>query len=102
MDPAGALSFNSYGVVVTPRYGAIALIKTGSATGFSNSGYHVGFVTKVNSDGTVSILGGNQSDSVKISNFKAENVVRYCWPSEADTTQEELEEKVRHTGSNTD
>jgi uncharacterized protein (TIGR02594 family) len=92
--PAGALSFNSYGVVVTPRYGAIALIKTGSSTGFSNSGYHVGFVNKVNSDGTVSILGGNQSDSVKLSNFKASNVVRYCWPSEADTTQAELEEKV--------
>lgn len=91
--PAGALSFKEYGIEVTPRYGAIALIKTNILGGFSASGYHVGFVVKVQGD-SIAILGGNQSDQVKISNFKTSDVVRYCWPSEADTSQSELESRV--------
>lgn len=95
--PAGALSFSDYGVLVTPRFGAIVLIKTGTATGFSASGYHVGFFYKDNGN-TISVLGGNQGNMVKLSNFKKENVVRYCWPSEADTSYDEKQAELGSKG----
>ena len=69
----------------TPRLGAVTLIKkkTGGAdkaTG-SSSGFHVGFYVSA-TDTHLRLLGGNQSDSVKYSNFQLSkyDVKGYRWP----------------------
>lgn len=58
-----------------PVYGAVTVIKkigkkTDSYTG-STTGFHVGFLIEETKE-RVRLLGGNQSDSVKYSNFKKE------------------------------
>lgn len=85
---AAAASWINWGqVLTTPREGCITVIrqkfkgsdaKTGSA-----SGNHVGFFQKLE-NGRIFLLGGNQSDSVKVSSFglSAYTVVAYRWPHE--------------------
>jgi uncharacterized protein (TIGR02594 family) len=68
-----------------PRYGAIAIIRSRSAAGNaatgSSTGYHVGFLVE-QADKAVRILGGNQSDTVKVSSFSFEKYTLegYRWP----------------------
>ena len=69
-----------------PREGAITVIRRKQAgrdraTG-SRSGYHVGFYHSTQ-HGLIRILGGNQSDQVRYSNFplKDYEVSAYRWPS---------------------
>jgi uncharacterized protein (TIGR02594 family) len=68
-----------------PRYGAIAIIRSKSAAGNaatgSSTGYHVGFLVE-QTDKAVRLLGGNQSDSVKVSSFPLEKYTLegYRWP----------------------
>jgi len=69
-----------------PRYGAIAIIRSKSAAGNaatgSSTGYHVGFLVEQTAK-AVRILGGNQSDSVKVSSFPLEKYTleSYRWPA---------------------
>jgi uncharacterized protein (TIGR02594 family) len=82
-----ASSWLSWGkALAAPRYGAIAVIRSKSAAGNaatgSSTGYHVGFLVEQTAQG-VRILGGNQSDSVKVSTFPLEKYTLegYRWPA---------------------
>lgn len=83
---AAAKSWLNWGTALdTPRLGAVTVIKkkTGGAdkaTG-SSSGFHVGFYVSA-TDTHLRLLGGNQSDSVKYSNFQLSkyDVKGYRWP----------------------
>ena len=56
-----------------------------AATG-SGSGFHVGFLMDVDASG-LTLLGGNQHDSVKLSHFPLVNyeVKAMRWPDEVDS-----------------
>lgn len=80
-----AKSWASWGVATTPRYGAITVIKRrhadkDAATG-SSTGFHVGFLVAKTAD-RIRLLGGNQGDMVKLSNFLlgSYEVRAYRWP----------------------
>lgn len=74
---ARALSWKDWGSEVEdPVYGAIAVIDWGGGKG------HVGFVTGVDGDEVIVMLGGNQSDQVKESRFKKSVIVSYRIPSD--------------------
>lgn len=83
---AAADSWDTYGTKLeVPVYGCITRIRqkhksTDSSTG-SFSGNHVALFDRIE-NGYLYLLGGNQSDSVKISGFNLQSyeVVRYCWP----------------------
>lgn len=86
-DSAAAMSWLDWGKKITDaRPGAIAVIKkktsgSDASTG-STSGYHVGFLIEA-SPSSVRLLGGNQSDQVKYSNFSLSSysVQGYRWPA---------------------
>ncbi|MBX7157854.1 MAG: TIGR02594 family protein [Verrucomicrobiae bacterium] len=75
-NSAAALSWKNWGQEAEePVYGAIAVIDYGKGKG------HVGFVAGVSKDGkTVYLLGGNQSDQVKISAFSVDKIASYRMP----------------------
>lgn len=84
-NSAAAKSWEKWGTAVTtPTKGNIVVIKKKSgpdqATG-STSGYHVGFLIS-KSDKYITILGGNQGNSVKESNYKLSSydVIAYRKP----------------------
>jgi uncharacterized protein (TIGR02594 family) len=86
-DSAAAKSWLDWGVKLpVPREGAITVVKkkTGStnAAAGTASGFHVAFLVYAN-PGTVRLLGGNQSNKVKYSDFPltAWEVRGYRWPS---------------------
>lgn len=62
--------------IKSPRTGAIAVLRRGSQPWQG----HVGFFIDM-SDGHVSLLGGNQSDSVSVAPFPKEKVLAFVWPS---------------------
>lgn len=86
---AAAISWASWGQRLTePREGCVVVIRqrqkgTDQATG-SSSGNHVAFFQKIQ-DGRIYLLGGNQSDSVKVSSFglASYDVIAYRWPENA-------------------
>lgn len=86
---AAAISFAAWGNRITePREGCITVIRQrkkgqDQATG-SASGNHVAFFKKIE-NGRIFLLGGNQSDSVKVSSFGlgSYDVVAYRWPEDA-------------------
>lgn len=57
-----------------PQYGCIVVFRWSVESG------HVGFYMGTNSDGSIKVLGGNQSDSVRYSNFGTGSVIAYRWP----------------------
>ena len=57
----------------TPQVGAIAVFNRTSNPTFG----HVGIISRVNDDGTITVLGGNQSKSVKESTFSTANIAGY-------------------------
>lgn len=67
---AAAASFASWGNATSAKYGAITVIYNSAAanSSLSTSGNHVGFLVEETKTHYV-LLGGNQSDSVKVSNF---------------------------------
>ena len=70
-----ARSFLKYGQPVTePQHGDIVVFQRGGPN--SNLG-HVGYVDRINPDGSVRVLGGNQSQGVGYTNFPAADVVGY-------------------------
>jgi uncharacterized protein (TIGR02594 family) len=80
---AAAISWMHWGSPCTPIPGAITIICNHKAAGSSltASGYHVGFlIDEVPS--YIRLLGGNQSNQVKYSNFSKANwrLVGYRWP----------------------
>jgi uncharacterized protein (TIGR02594 family) len=84
-NSALAKSWLGWGVACGPRYGAITVIKkrgadSDAATG-SSTGFHVGFLVEA-TRGRVRLLGGNQGDMVKLSNFylTGYEVRGYRWP----------------------
>lgn len=71
---AAAMSFANWGTNVgRPAYGALAVFSYGGGKG------HVGWVVGTQGD-KILVLGGNQSDSVKISAFSKSKVVAYAVP----------------------
>lgn len=75
---AAARSWLDYGTVLDePKFGCIVILKRGDNP---QSG-HVGFFVSALADGWIKVLGGNQSDQVKYSNFKASDVLGYRWPA---------------------
>lgn len=68
-----------------PQIGAVVVIKKKNATSDkatgSTSGFHVAFYVS-SSPSSLRLLGGNQSDQVKYSNFSLEkyDVKGYYWP----------------------
>lgn len=84
-NSALAKSWLGWGMACGPRYGAITVIKkrgadSDAATG-SSTGFHVGFLVEA-TQGRVRLLGGNQGDMVKLSNFylTGYDVRGYRWP----------------------
>jgi uncharacterized protein (TIGR02594 family) len=73
---AAALSWAKYGKkLAKPAYGAIVVFDHGGGKG------HVGFVVGM-AGGKLQVLGGNQSNQVKISNFGTSEVKAYVVPSD--------------------
>ncbi|MCB9234630.1 MAG: TIGR02594 family protein [Bacteroidia bacterium] len=73
---ASALSYRSYGTKLDkPAYGAIAVFSHGGGKG------HVGFVVGKQGD-KILVLGGNQSNMVKVSAYDTGKVVAYVVPSD--------------------
>lgn len=76
---ATADSWLRYGIPLAhPEYGCVTVVKPSSSTG-STTG-HVAFLFEVKGDRVV-LLGGNQSNRVKKSDFKKGSVLGYRWPS---------------------
>jgi uncharacterized protein (TIGR02594 family) len=71
-----AMSYNNWGKKVDkPAYGAVAVFSHGGGKG------HVGFV--VGKQGSnILVLGGNQSNSVKISSYSTSKIVAYAFPGD--------------------
>ncbi|RIK82104.1 MAG: TIGR02594 family protein [Planctomycetota bacterium] len=69
-NSAAAASFVTWGKQTAPQPGAVCVIYNAAAanSSLSRSGNHVGFLVEETPNAYV-LLGGNQSDSVKISNF---------------------------------
>ena len=83
---AGAMSYRNWGREVTPecgpftRRGAIAVFRRSDGT--STDPGHVGFY--VGRRGRrILVLGGNQSERVKVSSFSVNKLVGYRWPATA-------------------
>ncbi len=72
-NSAWAMSYENYGEETDPEYGAIVVFD------WENGGGHVGFVTK-STEQTVTVLGGNQSDSVCEATFSRRYVSAFRWP----------------------
>ena len=70
-----AKSYLDWGVsVAEPQVGDVVVLWRDSPT--SGKG-HVGFYMGTNADGTIKILGGNQSDKVSTSNYSADKVLGF-------------------------
>lgn len=76
-NSAAARSWLSWGEGLTsPRKGCVVVLKRGSNPVQGHVGFYVG-----DGVGQVRILGGNQSDQVKVSQFPKTMVLGYRWPS---------------------
>ena len=69
-----ALSWSDYGDTLSaPAYGAIGVIDYGGGAG------HVGFIVGIDGD-SIQMLGGNQSDTVKISSYSVGQFTAFVVP----------------------
>lgn len=76
MRSAWARSYLKFGETLPgPALGAIVVFERGPTSG------HVGFVVGKDRSGNIIVLGGNQSDMVKLSPFNRERVLSYRWPN---------------------
>lgn len=79
---ASASAWSTYGnACPVGTYGAIVVLKL-KPSSMTQSGYHVGFCAGM-SGTTVSVLGGNQGNSVNISKFDAGKVIAWRLPQGA-------------------
>ena len=75
MRSAWARSYLKFGFkLAAPARGAIAVLERGEKSG------HVAFVVGRDQAGNIMLLGGNQSDQVKVSAFPIRRVLDYRWP----------------------
>lgn len=73
---AWARSFAKWGVELEgPAVGAIVVFERGPTSG------HVGFVVGRDAASNLMVLGGNQSDMVRISPFNMQRVIGFRWPA---------------------
>lgn len=72
---AAARSWLKWGLECEPKKGAVVILKRGK----SESQGHVGFCVAINPL-VVSVLGGNQADSVCIKRYWRKDVLAYRWP----------------------
>lgn len=75
---AAAKSYADYGTQVNSqdlRYGCVVVLRR-------VGGFHVGFVMRREGDNIV-VLGGNQSDQVKLSTYPMSKIVALRWPEAA-------------------
>lgn len=82
-DSAAAASWLKWGRAVSPRTGAIAVLYNENvASSLSSSGNHVGFLIQ-ETDRYYKVLGGNQSNTVKVSHYPKSSwrVKGYRWPA---------------------
>jgi len=76
-----ARSYINWGVALSaPRFGAVVVFRRGNNPTFG----HVAFVQKFDAN-YIYCLGGNQSDSVKVSRFPRSSVLGFRWPGAATT-----------------
>lgn len=66
-----------------PALGAIVVFWRGSKNGWEG---HVGIIAGKDKNGNLAVLGGNQSDMVKISPYTTERVLGYIWLHKTDGT----------------
>jgi len=70
-----ARSYLDWGVpVTTPKVGDVVVFSRGDPNGWQG---HVGFYMGTNPDGSIKVLGGNQSNSVSISDYDAKRLLGY-------------------------
>lgn len=70
-----ARSYLNWGVPVdTPKVGDVVVFSRGDPNGWQG---HVGFYMGTNPDGTIKVLGGNQSNSVSVSDYDAGRLLGY-------------------------
>ena len=74
-------------------YGAIGVIDWGKGRG------HVGFVESINANGSVNLLGGNQSDSVKVSAHERKNFASFIWPKDFEKSNKLTKKTTSETGT---
>ena len=75
-NPLGARNWGKFGYEVTPCYGAVLVFWRGSKSGWKG---HVGFYASED-DYYYHVLGGNQSDSVKITKVAKKRLLTARWP----------------------
>ncbi len=76
---AAARSWLRWGAALDePLSGCIVVLKRGKPP----SG-HVGFFVRKTPDGLIKVLGGNQSDCVKVSSYREADVLGYRWIADA-------------------
>ncbi|HEY0630159.1 MAG TPA: TIGR02594 family protein [Sphingomicrobium sp.] len=74
-DSGMARSFLQWGQGVTqPERGDVAVFSRGGPNAPTG---HVGFFDSINPDGSIRVLGGNQSDSVSYANYPADRLLGY-------------------------
>ncbi|HEV2826734.1 MAG TPA: TIGR02594 family protein [Pyrinomonadaceae bacterium] len=74
---AAARSWLSWGTPLSePRKGCVVVLKRGSNPAQGHVGFYVG-----DGAGSIRVLGGNQSDQVKVSVFPNTMLLGYRWPS---------------------
>jgi uncharacterized protein (TIGR02594 family) len=75
---AAARSYMNWGRALSkPRQGCVVVFWRGSKSGWSG---HVGFLAGIGSDGSLYVLGGNQSDQVSVAKFSQSRLLGYRWP----------------------
>lgn len=93
---ASARSYERWGQkLYKPAIGAIVVFWRGSRNGWSG---HVGFITGIDRDGNLQVLGGNQKDMVRVDTFSRERVLSYRWPP-GEPLPEEITKRVAVTGT---
>jgi uncharacterized protein (TIGR02594 family) len=76
---ANARSWLDWGVTLDkPRVGCVVILRRGN----NGTSGHVGFVVGWD-DYYLEVLGGNQSDQVKVSKYKKSDALGYRWPEGA-------------------
>ncbi len=78
IEGTGQLNARSYldwgQEVTTPQQGDIAVFSRGDPNGWQG---HVGFFDGYNDDGSIRVLGGNQSDAVNIASYDANRLLGF-------------------------
>ena len=74
-----AQSYLNWGkALAQPIQGCIVVFKRGNSSWQG----HVAFFDRMNKDGSIRVLGGNQADQVSYANFSTRNLLGYRWPKE--------------------